>query len=136
MHCHPERREGSMHWADKIPGLGQLPGPSSTNGYSLGLFTTPNDFSAPRIRSPIDRANCISTNPSIPRRKVSLYPYHHNFFMPGMRSASTYFVLTISSSPNRPCDRPIPLPFTPPCGASLIPKQEIVSLIITVPAMI
>ncbi len=56
--------------------------------------------------------------------------------MPGSRSTSTYFVCTISSSPISPCVRPMPLCLNPPCGASAMPKQEIMSLSITVPALI
>src|SRR5215470_7516193 len=83
--------------------------------HSLRVFTACSDFSAPCTRRPIDRANCKSTNASIPRLNRSPYPYHHNFFMRGVRSVSRYFTRTISSSPKRPCDLPMPLALTPPC---------------------
>src|SRR5207245_1267481 len=85
-----------------------------------------------RRRSP--RANCQSKKPSICRPNAAPYPYHQTFFTPGRRSESRYLILTISSRPNRPCVRPMPLAFTPPCGASLIPKHDTVSFTITVPA--
>src|SRR5437870_8272485 len=95
---------------------------------------TPAARKAPRNRCPNPRANCISRNPSICRAKLSPYPYHQTFFIPGIQSESRYFSRTISSNPKRPCVLPVPLALTPPCGASLTPKHEITSFTITVPA--
>src|SRR5437016_9199269 len=102
--------------------------------YSFLPPSTPADRTIPRNRWRSPRANCKSRNPSICRANVAPYPYHQTFFTPGRRSESRYLILTISSSPNRPCVRPMPLAFTPPCGASLLPKHDTVSFTITVPA--
>ena len=101
----------------------------------LVLRSTPAARSAPRTRAAQLRAQTAypEIHPSA-ARKLSPYPYHQTFFIPGMRSISRYFTRTISSSPKRPCVRPTPLAFTPPCGASLMPKHEITSFTITVPA--
>src|SRR5215813_7468744 len=91
-------------------------------------------FKPPRSRFVSFFENKSSIKPFICCPNSGPYPYHQSFFIFGSRSESTYLGQTISSRPNRPCVRPMPLDFTPPCGASLIPKHEIMSFTMTVPA--
>src|SRR5262249_14348795 len=100
------------------------------------LVNDPADRHAPRRRSLSLRENIRSTNPFIWRANASPYPYHHTRFTLGSRSESTYLLRTISSKPKLPWVRPRPLALTPPCGASLMPKQLTTSFTITVPASI
>src|SRR3954464_6520882 len=119
--------------------IGREYGPKSVNRQSPPTYSrlpkrAPADRNAPFTRLFALAANCMSTSPSICRVNAAVYGYHQTFFIRGRRSEATYLIRTISSRPNLPWVRPIPLDLMPPCGASLMPKHETASFTCTVPA--